>query len=106
VLEELGIERRPVRLLVHDWAPRESEGDKLLYVFDCGNLDQDEARISLDGSEVDRWEWVSVNSLDEYVIPRLSRRLASAYEAYRTGTTLYLEHGRPLHNSIGDDLNS
>jgi 8-oxo-dGTP diphosphatase len=107
VLEELDIERQPVRLLVHDWAPHESEGDKILYVFDCGDLGHDEARIKLDGSEVDRWEWASVGSLDDYVIPRLSRRLTRAYEAYRTGATLYLEHGRPLHyDSVCDGLSS
>lgn len=93
--EELGIERRPVRLLVHDWAPQEPEGDKILYVFDCGELGADEARIRLDGDELDSWEWVDVDSLDEYAVPRLHRRLTSAYRAYRTGVTLYLEHGRP-----------
>jgi 8-oxo-dGTP pyrophosphatase MutT (NUDIX family) len=94
--EELGIERRPVRLLVHDWAPQEPEGDKILYVFDCGELGADEARIRLDGDELDSWEWVGVDSLGEYAIPRLHRRLVSAYQAYCMGLTLYLEHGRPV----------
>ncbi|MFB9307538.1 NUDIX domain-containing protein, partial [Kibdelosporangium philippinense] len=36
VNEELGLRRTVQRLLVHDWAPSETEGDKILYVFDCG----------------------------------------------------------------------
>jgi 8-oxo-dGTP diphosphatase len=93
--EELGIDRDPVRLLVQDWAPADQEGDKILYVFGCGELGADERRIVVDGIEVDRWDWISVDRLDEYVIPRLCRRLAQAHRAYHTGTTLYLEHGLP-----------
>jgi 8-oxo-dGTP diphosphatase len=92
--EELGLQRVPQRLLVTDWAPWENEGDKILYVFDCGELGDDEQRIQLDGKELDRWEWVPVNRLTEYVIPRLGRRLALAHEAHSTGEQLYLEHGR------------
>ncbi|WP_028924560.1 NUDIX domain-containing protein [Pseudonocardia acaciae] len=95
LMEEIGIERDPVRLLVQDWAPSEGEGDKILYVFGCGELGADEGRIAVDGVELDHWEWVRVDRLGEYVIPRLERRLSHAYRAYRDGTTLYLEHGTP-----------
>lgn len=103
VREELGLDRPPTRLLVHDWAPREDEGDKLLYVFDCGALGSDEAEIRLDGVEVDHWEWVPVGRLDYYLIPRLARRLRHAYRAAAEGTTLYLEHGEPV---LGPELRS
>jgi 8-oxo-dGTP diphosphatase len=93
VREELNLDRTPVRLLVNDWAPSEQEGDKILYVFSCGELGADESRIKLDSDELDRWEWVPVHCIGEYVIPRLARRLMRSYEAYRTGATLYLEHG-------------
>jgi 8-oxo-dGTP pyrophosphatase MutT (NUDIX family) len=94
--EELGIRRAPVRLLVVDWAPADTEGDKLLWIFDYGELGSDEARIRLDRSELDRWEWVPTDRLGEYVIPRLARRLSCAYEASRNGQSLYLEHGTPV----------
>jgi 8-oxo-dGTP pyrophosphatase MutT (NUDIX family) len=93
IREEIGIERVPLRLLVHDWAPSGREGDKILYVFSCGDLGADAERIALDGRELDHWEWVPVEQLGDYVIPRLARRLTRAYEAHREGTTLYLEHG-------------
>lgn len=95
LLEELNLDRPPVKLLVQDWAPNEKEGDKILYVFDCGKLGDDEQRITLDGEELDRWEWVPVDQLSEYVIPRLERRLTRAHAATRDNTTLYLEHGEP-----------
>src|SRR5882762_554164 len=38
ILEELGLEVRPGRLLVVDWAPHPNEGDKLLFIFDGGQL--------------------------------------------------------------------
>src|SRR5438445_10870559 len=47
VQEELGITRRVARLLVHDWAPTEKESDKILYVFDCGTMGDDERDIRL-----------------------------------------------------------
>lgn len=92
--EELGLERSVKRLLIHDWAPNEKEGDKILYVFGCGDLGADESRIVLDGIELDHWEWVPVERLDDYAIPRLARRLARAYDAHRVGETFYLEHGQ------------
>jgi hypothetical protein len=35
------------RLLIVDWAPHVREGDKILYIFDCGDLGTDETRIQL-----------------------------------------------------------
>jgi 8-oxo-dGTP pyrophosphatase MutT (NUDIX family) len=95
VREELGLDRRASRLLVQDWAPSDSEGDKILYVFDCGRLGVDERDIRLDGVEIDEYEWVTVDDLADFVIPRLLRRLTSAYQAYASGAVAYLEHGRP-----------
>ncbi len=91
--EELGIHRDVQRLLVVDWAPLVNEGDKILYVFDCGELGADENRIQLAGNELDRWEWVPVQRLTDYVISRLARRLTSAHQAYAAATPIYLEHG-------------
>jgi 8-oxo-dGTP pyrophosphatase MutT (NUDIX family) len=93
--EELGIDREAQRLLVVDWAPHVDEGDKILYIFDCGDLGTDEQRIQLASDELDRWEWVSVSRLPEYVIPRLARRLINAHRAHTARTPLYLEHGQP-----------
>lgn len=102
IREELGLARSVTRVLVHDWAPSEKEGDKLLYVFDCGELGTDEQRIQLDENELDHWEWVEVAKLSEYVIPRLARRLIQAHRAWSEGRTRYLEHGEPVPASIRD----
>lgn len=93
--EELGLLRKPQQLLATDWAPHPDEGDKILYIFDCGDLGADEARIRLDATELDRWTWVAVGELAEYVIPRLARRLAHAHHAHVTGQPAYLERGNP-----------
>jgi 8-oxo-dGTP diphosphatase len=96
--EELSIDREPEQLLVVDWAPHPDEGDKILYVFTCGALGSDEAHIRLGDGELDRWEWVPVSRLGDYVIPRLARRLAHAWGALADGIPVYLEHGEPsLH---------
>lgn len=95
VREELSLDREPRRLAAVDWAPNDREGDKLLFVFDCGPLGDDEARIQLDGSELDRWEWVAADQLDDYLIPRLARRVRSLLNGdARTGA--YFEHGMPF----------
>jgi 8-oxo-dGTP diphosphatase len=93
--EELGIDRQPQQLLVVDWAPNGGEGDKILYIFGCGELG-DETRIILGDGELDRWEWVPIGQVADYAIPRLARRLARAYEARHAGIPLYLEHGEPV----------
>jgi 8-oxo-dGTP pyrophosphatase MutT (NUDIX family) len=96
--EELGLHRAVKRLLVNDWAPSAAEGDKILYIFDCGELGEDERHIYLDKVEIDKTEWVLIEGVARLVIPRLARRLANAYRAYTTGATLYLEHGQaPAH---------
>jgi 8-oxo-dGTP pyrophosphatase MutT (NUDIX family) len=93
---ELGLDRRVERLVAVDWAPSDREGDKLLWLFDCGALGVDESRIRLDETELDRWEWVPVGQLADRTVPRLARRLASAYAAHRQTEVLYLEHGDPV----------
>ena len=95
VREELSLEVTVKRLLVHDWAPNDSEGDKILYVFDCGELGEDEQRMRLDGVEIDQAGWVAVSDLPGLVIPRLERRLIHAYRAYTSGGFRYLENGNP-----------
>ena len=87
--EELGLDRKPLRLLSVDWAPSDKEGDKLLFLFDCGQLGEDESRIQLDKTELDRWEWVELDRLDDYVLDRIARRVRSTVA---TGGA-YLEHG-------------
>ncbi|GAA5051503.1 NUDIX hydrolase [Nocardia callitridis] len=93
VREELGLNRSVRRLLVHDWAPSDSEGDKILYIFDCGALGDDEQKMRVDGVEIDRTEWVPVNKLSDYVIQRLERRLIHACRSCKSDTIAYLEHG-------------
>jgi 8-oxo-dGTP diphosphatase len=91
----LKLHRTVNRLLVHDWAPNDTEGDKILYVFDCGELGNDEERIRFDGTEIDTAKWVSIDDISDVVIPRLARRLEHAYRAYMSGEILYLENGCP-----------
>ncbi|HET7016107.1 MAG TPA: NUDIX hydrolase [Streptosporangiaceae bacterium] len=95
IREELGLERRISRLLVQDWAPSEAEGDKILYIFDCGSLGDDEDCVRLDGEEIGETQWVGIGDVDKFVIPRLARRLRNAYQAHLTDVILYLEHGEP-----------
>lgn len=92
ISEELGLDRKPLRLLSIDWAPSDSEGDKLLFLFDCGHLGADEARIRLDGNEIDRFEWVALEELEDYVIDRIARRIRST----TTSSGAYLEYGKSL----------
>jgi 8-oxo-dGTP pyrophosphatase MutT (NUDIX family) len=90
--EELGIDREPLRMISVDWAPNDREGDKLLFLFDCGKLGADEAQIRLPVDELDRWEWVDLEQLNNYVIDRITQRVRAAV---LTPSVAYLEHGRP-----------
>jgi 8-oxo-dGTP diphosphatase len=90
--EELGLDRKPVRLLAVDWAPSEGEGDKLLFLFDWGDLGPDADRITLDSHELDRWMWVELPELDRYVIARIAKRVRATLDG---NGSKYLEHGLP-----------
>jgi hypothetical protein len=50
-------------------------------MFDYGNLGADEARISLPADELDRWEWVDLAQLDNFVIDRIAHRGRAAISA-------------------------
>lgn len=57
VREELGLNLEIHRLLVTDWAPSPSEGDKVLFVFDGGTLtDAQLDAIELQADELEAFE--------------------------------------------------
>lgn len=94
VSEELTA-RLPVgALLVVDWAPLPAEGDKLLFIFDGGQLSpQQVTAVNPDGAEISELAFHSRHELDGLLIPRLARRVHAAIEARATGRAAYLEHG-------------
>jgi ADP-ribose pyrophosphatase YjhB (NUDIX family) len=90
VTEELGLTITVGPALVVDWAPHPTQGDKLLFVFDASPLTvEEEAEIHFADGEITAWEYVPQAALDDYVLPRLARRLRAAVP----GRTRYLEHG-------------
>lgn len=96
VEEELGI-RPPIgRLLVADWAPNQSEGDKLLFIFDGGTLaNEHRMKIQLAPDELTSYDFHDVARINELTISRLARRIVHGHAARADGTTRYLEQGEP-----------
>jgi 8-oxo-dGTP pyrophosphatase MutT (NUDIX family) len=96
VREELGITPSIGRLLAVDWAPSDAEGDKVLYIFDGGQLTAEQlAHVRLQPEELVSFKFLDLRAVEHTTIPRLARRIVAAAEA-RTGTTpVYLEHGQP-----------
>jgi 8-oxo-dGTP pyrophosphatase MutT (NUDIX family) len=92
--EELDLATPIGHLLVADWAPHPSEGDKLLFVFDGGTLGKNgQTAIRPDGVEIDAYAFHAQDELDTVLIPRLARRIHAAFAARASGKTQYLEHG-------------
>ncbi|WP_131736020.1 NUDIX domain-containing protein [Actinomadura roseirufa] len=95
VEEELGITPPIGRLLVTDWAPNQTEGDKVLFLFDGGTLTPEYLdRIQLDPAELTSYEFHEVVKVHELTITRLARRIVHGHEARADGSTRYLEHGK------------
>ncbi|SBW24243.1 hypothetical protein FDG2_4079 [Candidatus Protofrankia californiensis] len=92
VIEEFGA-RLPVgALLVVDWAPHPAEGNKLLFVFDGGQLSPRQiAAVRVDGTEIGEFAFRGREELDGLLIPRLARRVHAAIEARAAGRAAYLE---------------
>ncbi|MFE0175147.1 NUDIX domain-containing protein [Streptomyces sp. NPDC059002] len=96
VEEELGITPAIGPLLVIDWAPNSGEGDKVLYIFDGGELNADAAAlIKLAADELLAAEFHPVEDVDQLLIPRLARRVKRAVSARGEGQATYLEQGEP-----------
>jgi 8-oxo-dGTP diphosphatase len=94
IREELGFEPDIHRLLVTDWAPSPSEGDKLLFVFDGGTLSPAHIKeLKLADDELDAWAFKHRSELADAMPPRLQRRINQAVSARRGGSHRYLEHG-------------
>ncbi|MEW2577170.1 NUDIX hydrolase [Streptomyces syringium] len=97
VREELGIAPAIGSLLVVDWAPNDAEGDKVLYVFNGGELQpEDVSAIKLDAAELLAAEFHPTEAVDQLLIPRLARRVKYAITARRQAHPQYLELGEPL----------
>jgi 8-oxo-dGTP pyrophosphatase MutT (NUDIX family) len=94
VAEELGADIDVTELLVSDWAPHPAEGDKLLFIFRGGTLDQaDVDRFRLERTEIAEARFFPVEELASVMPDRLARRVG---EATRHDVATYLEHGRPV----------
>jgi 8-oxo-dGTP pyrophosphatase MutT (NUDIX family) len=94
VQEELGLSPAIGGHLVVDWAPAEDEGDKMLFVFDGGILtEQEQADIEFVDGELIGWRFACGADLNEYLPPRLVRRIRTAIGARNRGVAVYAEHG-------------
>jgi 8-oxo-dGTP diphosphatase len=94
VREELGVTVEVGGLLVVDWAPAGTEGDKLLFVFDAGTLtSQRHSQIRFADGELTDSAFVARHDLDGYLPGRLFRRIRTAMEAKQRGIAAYAEHG-------------
>lgn len=95
VEEELGITPPLGRLLAVDWAPSTGEGDKVLYLFDGGQLTPESlAAVTLQADELKDLAFLSPDEINRRTIPRLARRIFAAVEARSKATPIYLEHGQ------------
>jgi 8-oxo-dGTP diphosphatase len=94
VREELGIDPPIGRLLVVDWAPHPDEGDKVLFIFDGGQLDAGNGLYGADPDEIAEVRFWTGADLATALPMRLRQRVASAL---RAGHDTYLEHGALTH---------
>lgn len=93
VAEELGLERRPQRLLGVDYraAVPGVRGDALRFVFDGGCLSPAEIEaLRLPPDELSEWRFVATDDLDTYLVPAAARRLRTLLQA---DEATYLEEG-------------
>ncbi|WP_344679353.1 NUDIX hydrolase [Saccharopolyspora taberi] len=97
VREELGLDRRPGRLLCADWVPPERGMRPMLaFVFDGGVVPDDQrASLRPRDEELETLAFVPVGEVAERASPRLARRISSALAGRDSGTALYLEDGAP-----------
>lgn len=98
VLEELGLDRPPGRVLAVDWVPsRPERPEGLVVVYDGGVLSaQDAAAIRLADGELAGFALVGRDEVAGLVTPLLSRRIAACLAAVEVGSAAALENGSPV----------
>jgi ADP-ribose pyrophosphatase YjhB (NUDIX family) len=97
VLEELGLDRPPGRVLAVDWVPsRPERPEGLVVVYDGGMLSAGEtAAIRLTDGELAGFAFVDRDEVAGLVTPLLARRVAACLDAVETGSVAALENGSP-----------
>jgi 8-oxo-dGTP diphosphatase len=99
VQEELGAALPVGRALVVDWAPHPEEGDKLLFIFDGGAVDDDALRATRpEPREIEAARFHPVDDLFGLAPARLARRIALAASVDQC---TYAEHGSPVAEFTG-----
>jgi 8-oxo-dGTP diphosphatase len=98
VVEEIGLDRPPGRIIAVDWVPAHPDWPEGLFLmYDGGVLsEQDIADIEVDGDEISEFRFVAPAEVASWTMPRLSRRIDACLAALRTGEVLSLEDGSPI----------
>jgi len=97
IKEELGLDRVVGQLLVIDWAPSDSEGDKALFIFDAGEISDDvTGGLRLERDELSAYAFQSPDTFEDLMPARLARRVAAAARSRKDGAMKYLEHGQAV----------
>jgi 8-oxo-dGTP diphosphatase len=98
VLEELGLDRPPGRVLAVDWVPsRPERPEGLVIVYDGGALSAREAAaIRLADGELGGFAFVDRDDVAGLVTPLLARRIAACLDAVEAGSVAPLENGSPV----------
>lgn len=110
VAEELGLERRPLRLLSVDFTDETKQRtESLSFIFDGGVLSDEEiAVIRLPEKELSEYRLLPPDEALTLLNRRLARRVRRCLAARDAGTTLYLEEQKSPWLTgwpeVGDDL--
>ncbi|MGW1770882.1 NUDIX domain-containing protein [Streptomyces sp. NPDC002104] len=98
VLEELGLDLAPGRLLAVNWSHRPGYPARVRFLYDGGTLDAATlSRIRLPGTELLAWRTVPPSELRRCTKPSLRRQIEASLTARATATgPLELHAGRPV----------
>jgi len=98
VIEEIGLDIEPGDLLAVDWIRRNGEFTEVVaFLFDGGILSPLAlGRIVLDASEARSCRFVSLADAGSLLDSGQFARIVAASAAKQTGSTAYLEDGRPV----------
>lgn len=98
VVEELGLDRVPGRLLVVDWVSALADGRPPLanFLFDGGPVTEGwlAANIVLQQAELAEWRLADASQREALLLPLLARRLRACAAALADGAARYLHDGR------------
>ncbi len=93
IKEEVNLDIENVRMICLDYQ-KDSKGESLQFLFASDSITVEQiSQLRVQEIELDEYKFISVTEAENYLRPKLLKRLPWALEAIKNNSAVYLENG-------------